>query len=733
MVSVFLSHSSADKDFVRELADFLSREGGIKVWLDERSIGFGDNIPKSISEGLAASDYVLLVLSPDSVGSKWVQEEWWDTYWEQTNSGKKKLLPVLLRDCREVPLLRNKRRIDLRKNRPEGMRQILGFLLHEQPSQPSHYNQLPARPDGFLGRAAELAELRTRLQKAKVVYLSDMSGAGKTWLALEFAHRYESEFDAVYWLQCQGGLASIAGELERQLGQKIDGDLPTLLRELRALLAKKRHLLVLDNVQDDAVSDLIPGGGASVLITTRFTSLPFLRSASALRVPRFSDDECLDAFRSHLGNVEVERHKAECLEFCGKVGRLPKAVSVAAALVREDVRHSLKDLAQTMPTEVSKLMEEAVAAAPNQARALLAAMSACAAEGFRLDFPAEVAQLDEAASLDALQELVSRHLVEEIDRYKRRYQLHTLIREAGGGKALERRHADVTAARFEKWDANWRQCEEDLPEFWTAFDRALTQRWNGFDCPRLAVSAFALTKRLGRLTEANEIAERSRRFAEHTKDRWEQAWLGNQALILHDWGMLDEAMTLHKKEEAICLELDDRASLQASYGNQALILRDWGKLDEAMTLLRKQEAICLELGKKGSLQFSYGNQALILRAQGQFGKAMALHKKEEAICLELGDNASLQRSYGNQALILQNWGQLDEAMALLKKKEAICLGLGDKFSLANCYWNWGHLVNRWKDRGEARMKLEHALAIFTELGMPRDRDKVQRSLDELGS
>jgi predicted nucleotide-binding protein len=75
MPSVFLSHSSKDKAFVRELADFLRKDGEIKVWLDEREIHPGANIVTKIAEGLD-SDFVLLILSPDSVDSAWVKEEW---------------------------------------------------------------------------------------------------------------------------------------------------------------------------------------------------------------------------------------------------------------------------------------------------------------------------------------------------------------------------------------------------------------------------------------------------------------------------------------------------------------------------------------------------------------------------------------------------------------------------------------------------------------------------------
>ena len=58
-------------------------------------------------------------------------------------------------------------------------------------------------------------------------------------------------------------------------------------------------------------------------------------------------------------------------------------------------------------------------------------------------------------------------------------------------------------------------------------------------------------------------------------------------------------MVLLKKQETISEELGDRARVQRSYGNQALILTDWGRLEEGMALLKKEEALCHELGDRG--------------------------------------------------------------------------------------------------------------------------------------
>ena len=96
--------------------------------------------------------------------------------------------------------------------------------------------------------------------------------------------------------------------------------------------------------------------------------------------------------------------------------------------------------------------------------------------------------------------------------------------------------------------------------------------------------------------------------------------------------------------------------------------------------------------------------------------------------MELGNKDGLQASYGNQALILKAWGRPEEALALHKKQEAICLELGNKGGLAYCYSNWGLLERALGNSEGEQAKLSAALALFRELGMPRERDAVEAEL-----
>jgi len=599
---------------------------------------------------------------------------------------------------------------------------------------------LPQRKALFIGRETEIETLRRQLQEpGALAYISGVAGRGKTALALEYAHRFKGDFESAHWIPCQDRtLAQMAGELAWQLGLKPEGELDVMVRELNRHCAQKRCLLVLDNVDDDASSRLIPGGQTSVLVTTRLTNLPFLRHHQPLQLPLFSEEQCFELFRKEIGKEEVDKHEAEARALFRRLGHLPIGISVAASLVREDVRYTIEGMAKNLPAGAYALLQEAVAALSPAAQTLLTAMAVCAPEGFRLGLAAEIVGMDEASSLDALQEIHSRSLAEELDRSARRYRLHALVREASGATdAPRRRHAECLQKEFGRWESDWRQCEQDTPDWRAAFAWTLGQPGDDgawWLARKLAYGGFRLTERLGRLPEAYEIGERMIRESDVRGDRFAlQAWYGNQAVILWPWGRLEEAMELHKKEEAICEERGDQNGLSMSYGNQAVILKAWGRLEEAMALHKKEEAIFLELGNKSSLQVSYGNQALILKVWGRLEEAMALLKKQEAICLELGDKDSLQRSYGNQALILKTWERLEEAMELHKKEEAICVELGNKGGLAYCYWNWGLLARQQGDGKIEREKLEQGLALFTELKMPHQLKAIQESLDMTNS
>src|SRR4029077_8509261 len=102
MAGLFISHSSIDKPFVYRLSiDLVAR--GMPVWFDTREIGTGDSLQQKIFDGIGTSDYVIVVLSPNSVASEWVQKELTAALTLEQRRGRKFVLPIRIADC-EIPL-----------------------------------------------------------------------------------------------------------------------------------------------------------------------------------------------------------------------------------------------------------------------------------------------------------------------------------------------------------------------------------------------------------------------------------------------------------------------------------------------------------------------------------------------------------------------------------------------------------------------------------------------------
>lgn len=100
-VSVFLSHNTKDKPFVKKLAKDLENHN-VKCWLDEAEIKVGDSLIEKIRSGIDEVDYLAVILSPNSVESPWVQREV-DVAMNQEIYGKKiKVLPIMYQTC-ELP------------------------------------------------------------------------------------------------------------------------------------------------------------------------------------------------------------------------------------------------------------------------------------------------------------------------------------------------------------------------------------------------------------------------------------------------------------------------------------------------------------------------------------------------------------------------------------------------------------------------------------------------------
>lgn len=127
---VFLSYASADKELAQKIVEEL-RKRGIRVWFDTYELQPGDSIAKAIGYAISASDYLVVLLSPNSVNSVWVQQELGAALSRELTIRDITLLPVVIADCEIPPLLASYQFLDLRTDFDQGVTRLveqMGFL-----------------------------------------------------------------------------------------------------------------------------------------------------------------------------------------------------------------------------------------------------------------------------------------------------------------------------------------------------------------------------------------------------------------------------------------------------------------------------------------------------------------------------------------------------------------------------------------------------------------------------
>ena len=123
-VAFIYFHSSKDKPFVRKLAADLVASG-VKVWLDEQRILVGDSVPEKIAQGLAESDFFLIVVSNNSVASAWVKKELSNALVHEIERRKVTVLPIKLDDAQMPDSIIDKLYADFSHSYEDGLEKLL--------------------------------------------------------------------------------------------------------------------------------------------------------------------------------------------------------------------------------------------------------------------------------------------------------------------------------------------------------------------------------------------------------------------------------------------------------------------------------------------------------------------------------------------------------------------------------------------------------------------------------
>jgi hypothetical protein len=246
------------------------------------------------------------------------------------------------------------------------------------------------RPVFLAGRDALLAELEARLARSPVIALYGLGGAGKTSVALEYAHRRLADCGVVWQLPAEepAALAAGFGELAAQLGAR-PGD---PVAAVHAALARRDDwLLVFDNAPDPAViEDLVPpAGGGQVVITSRYAFWP---GGRAVEVPVLDRQVAAGFLLARTGAAGSAEEQAAG-ELAAELGGLPLALEQAAAYMESTGRGIGQYLglfrrrrAELLGRgEVATTWSLAFAQLSEPAAGLLRLAACCAAEDIPLD------------------------------------------------------------------------------------------------------------------------------------------------------------------------------------------------------------------------------------------------------------------------------------------------------------------------------------------------------------
>jgi tetratricopeptide (TPR) repeat protein len=368
-----VSYTQADRAWAEWIA-WLLEEDGSRVLVQAWDMVAGSNWISRMDEGVARAARTVAVVSPDYLSSVYGSAEWQAAWVTDPQGQHRKLITIRIRGDRPPGLLTGVVGIDLmglseaaarRRLRDDIAAAVRGrakpgapppfpLTLRAVPVQPRFPGALPevftvpGRNPHFTGRETELDTIRTALgagMAMTVQAVHGLGGVGKTQTVIEYAHRYATAYDLVWWINAEqptlitGQLAALA----KPLGLPVDPDPDIAVRAVCAELRRRRGwLLVFDNAEDiNHLRPLLPGGAGHVLITTRRGGFGYLGPVLDLDVlPR---PEAITLLRRRAPTLTDDQADA----LAGLLGDLPLALEQAAAYL---------DQTQLPPAEYLRLL-----------------------------------------------------------------------------------------------------------------------------------------------------------------------------------------------------------------------------------------------------------------------------------------------------------------------------------------------------------------------------------------
>jgi tetratricopeptide (TPR) repeat protein len=301
-MKAFLSHSSPDDRYVQEMVQFVRALGFDEVFNDSHTIEPDEEFWPRIEKGISECDAFVVILSPASVKSYWVDREV-----QFARDQKKRVIPLWIEDCKLPPSFDGRDVIDLRQGRGDKLKIAPSRIMKHSP-------QILFGRDGWLD-ALDAAWANPKLN---VYTLVAWGGVGKTslvahWVSERMAAQgwpgVERYFDWSFYSQGTGDSRQTSSDqfIQDALTFFDDPD-PTKGspwergERLARLVRQHRTLLVLDGIEPLQYPMNDPQAGR-----LKDQALEALLQGLAVDNPGL----CLVTTREHLKNIEGHRATTE--------------------------------------------------------------------------------------------------------------------------------------------------------------------------------------------------------------------------------------------------------------------------------------------------------------------------------------------------------------------------------------------------------------------------------------
>ncbi len=616
---------------------------------------------------------------------------------------------------------------------------VLQENVSTQTSTRARHN-LPQPLTSIIGRAAELEEIRARLQNARLVTLTGTGGVGKTRLALQAAHARLAEFSSLARFFDLTAVSQ-AEQLESYVMHTLE-IVETTNRARRTVLLEtlreREMLLVLDNCEHiiDAAANL---AHEILSHTTRIKILATSReplhvlgenvlTIAPLSLPS-ANENALSApsaqlllARAHAAHstFQVNAENADALaRICRAVEGIPLALELAAARLNA---LSPKQLAARLETQI-QILETSRRVAPERHQTLqatfdwsfealappqqlLLARLAIFQAGFTLDAVEQVcgfAPLEKDAVLPLLSDLIDKSLViVEAVNGVMHYRMLIVTREFA--RVQLREGLDATRQHFVEYYVAAVQAHAS--EFYTARQ----------------IEAYAwVHHEYGNIRAALELAwtaHESRALARLCSALWQYWWTRGQLTEGRMW--LERALA---QSERLLPHL--RAELLNGAGRLAVLQED---LNAARPLLQEHLVVRRALDDAHGIGEALNSLGALYYRDENFSASYAAYQESLEIFRALHHTGLVARALANLGELDVLQGELERGLQRLEESHILFKEIGALRGESIVLINLGTAALRANDVPRARAAFRDSLELKRAI---QDQDGIAWTLEGL--